>query len=543
MDFGAAEAKLRKDHERLRSRNRNRTASRTLASNDATSKAKKAEDYRKKQLEKKNLSDLKEKKMQSYVKNGFDQVERKLGVIRQLGPSDSLVSLEAASVHGLGDKITLPTSILATLAERDLLKASQDLGQPLFFRLGIRRTDVAYNFPQSESMRALMEEYGKEMNDPMVSAINIDDDEDDQQDDGDYMPDDDIDRKEVWIKAYLDELACQYSSYTYATVVEFSQDEGYIGLPFSVANTLLQPDGAISIDNRLTVDPAQASTTDDLGAMDIDDKDEGNGQVAEVNLGTNDENVEDKTPGHAAYGMFPVPVHLIEVTLLTNLPLGSKCTLQPTINAIKQGFYNLKNVKLALEQSLIRTRGSLNVGDLMYCWFRGKRFDLNVQEVIPSHVGAISCVNCDIEVDIAPPKSEESEDSSEEKSKDLSRSVSGGYTLSADSPIEVPITSSFLKDRVIELLPEPEDDQTENVVAIQIRGAGKVARRRFDTQCTIKNLFDFAISEDLIGESAESFRLVTRFPRRVFQLGSSEEETLLADLGLTKQEMLMVEKL
>ena len=62
-------------------------------------------------------------------------------------------------------------------------------------------------------------------------------------------------------------------------------------------------------------------------------------------------------------------------------------------------------------------------------------------------------------------------------------------------------------------------------------------------ECTINNLFDFAISEDLIGESAESFRLVTWFPRRVFQLGSSDGETLLADLGLTKQEMFMVEKL
>jgi len=542
MDFGAAEAKLRKDHERLRSHNRNRNASRTLASNDATSKAKKAEDYRRKQLEKKQLKDLKEKKMRSYVQNGFDQVERKLGVIRQLGPSDSYVSLEAASVHGLGDKITLPTSILSTLAERDLMRVSQELGQPLFFRLGIRRTDVAYNFPQSDSMKAVMEEYGKQMNDPPMSAINIDDEDDDQHDDGDYMSDDDNDKREAWINAYLDELACQYSSYTYATVVEFSQDEGYIGLPFSVANALLQPDGAISIDSRLTVDPAQLSTTDDPGAMDVDDKDEGNGEVAEVNLGTNDDNIENKTPGHAAYGMFPVPVHLIEVTLLTHLPLGSKCTLQPTIDAIKQGFYNIKNVKLALEQSLIRTRGSLNVGDLMYCWFRGKRFDLNVQEVIPSHVGAISCVNCDIEVDIAPPKTESGKDSAEERSKDLTRTVSGGYKLSGDSPVEVPVTSSSVKNSVVELPPEPEEDQKENVVAIQIRGAGKVARRRFDTHCTIKNIFDFAISEDLIGESAESFRLVTRFPRRVFQKGGSEENTLLADLGLGKQELFMLEE-
>jgi len=540
MDFGKSEAKLRKDHEKLRSRNRNRNTSRTLSSNDATTKAKKLEEYRKNQIEKKKLTELKEKKMRSYVQNGFDHIEHKLGVVRQLGSQGCHVSLKTASVHGLGDKITLPPSILSTLVERDLLSISQERGQPLFFRLGIRRTDVeSYTFPESDSMKELMEEYGKQMND-FTSAIRIEDgDEEDE-----YMSDDDHDKKEVWMKAYLDELSCQYISYTYATVVEFSQDEGKIGLPFSVANALLQSDRSNIIDSQLTVDPAQVSMIESPAAMDVDDKEEGSDQETTMHLSPTDENLGDKTPGHAAYGQFSVPVPQIEVTLLTHLPLGSKCTLQPTEDAIKQGFYNLKNVKLALEQSLIRSRGSLNVGDLMHCWFRGKKFDLNVQEVIPSDVGAISCVNCDIEVDIAPLQTaqDRGNDSNVEGTKDTSRTVSEGYRMIGDNPIEAPVTSFSFRDGDLNLPPEPADDQKDNVVVIQIRSAGKIARRRFDIQNTVKNLFDFAISNDLV-EPAESFKLVTRFPRRVFLLGACEEDTQLADLGLAKQEMFMVEKM
>jgi hypothetical protein len=542
MDFGSSAARLRKDHEKLRSLNRNRNTSRTLASNDATSKAKKVEEYRKQVNEKKKQEDLKQKKMKAHVQNGFDQVERKLGVIRQLGSQGRYVSLKTASVHGLGDKITLPPSILSTLAERDLLSISQERGQPLFFRLGIRRTDdvESYSFPQSDSMKALMEEYGQKMDD-FDSSISIDDADDDDE----YMiPDDDDGERESWMKAYLDELSCQYISYTYATVVEFSQDEDHIGLPFSVANALLHPDGSDNIDSRLTVDPAEVSMTESPTNMDVDDdKEGGSDKETAVNLDSSDENLEDKTPGHAAYGLFPVPVSEIEVTLLTHLPLGSKCTLQPTVDAIKQGFYNVKNVKLALEQSLTRTRGSLNVGDLMHCWFRGKKFDLNVHEVIPSDIGAISCVNCDIEVDIAPLQTDldREEESKKEGAQKLSGNASSGHTLKDDSPIKSPDTSFSFRDRNIDLPSEP-DDQKDNVVMIQIRGAGKIARRRFDTQNTVKNLFDFAISSDLL-ESSVPFKLVTRFPRRVFVLDAFEEDTQLAELGLAKQEMFMVERM
>jgi Ubiquitin fusion-degradation protein len=494
-------------------------------------------------VEQRRLRELKQKKKREYVLHGYEKVEQGLGVVRHLGSGgDSAVTLCATSIHGLGDKITLPPSILSTLSERDLMTASQERGQPLFFRLGIKRPN--YNFPQGKKMMDLMEEYGKSLEDQEL--ISSREDEELDHEDGMSVEDSTDDH---WLEAYLEELSLEYISYTYATVIEFSQDEGYIGLPFSVANSLLQSKGEGLVESHLTLDPALGSCSQSHDATHDSENDIDHKEMVKDNsiVETRDSDgvtLEDKTPGHPAYGLFPVPVPSIEITLLTHLPLGEKCTLQPKLEAVQNGFYNLKNVKLALEQSLSRTRGLLNVGDMMHCWFRGKKFDLVVQQVSPSHFGAISCVNCDIEVDIAPPPSPPMQDTSGSDGDDpeLHRTVSGGYKLMPDEKDDTTSHSNAsLLDRHITLPPEPSKDQDESIFIIQVRGIGKAARRRFDASCTMRNVFDFAISAQLTGSEAIPFKLVTRFPRRVFHIGSPDEETLLADLGLAKQEMFIVE--
>jgi hypothetical protein len=541
MDFQAAEIRLKNDHNKLRSRTRNRNAARTLASSAAATKAKKAEEYRKKQMEKKKRKEQIERKKLEYVKNGFGEIERRLGVVRELnGAGTESVELEAVSVHGLGDKITLPTSILSALAERDLLQLNQERGQPLFFRIGIRRE--GYVFPQSEAMKNIMDVYAKKVdaNAPIIqneASKETNTREADDDDDDVMMTDENDETKEMWMKAYLEELSYQYISYTYATVVEFSQDEGFIGLPHGISDALINPKGLATVKSKLTVDPALQNKEANATGMEID---------SGKNEQEPEEHLEEKTPGHAAYGLFPIPILPIEVTLLTHLPLGEKCTLQPNEAAIKNGFYNLKNVKLALEQSLIRTRGSLNEGDLMHCWFRGKKFDLSVQNVFPSDVGAISCVNCDIEVDIAPPASSNSSDKSgadttneNEANKVISNSLSGGYKLS-DSPSEkgagFPDT---LSKRKIELAPEPLDGETD-IIVVQVRGRGKTSRRKFLLSSPLKQLFDFVIAEGMVADT-NSFKVVTRFPRRVYEIGSGDEQSSFQELGMSKQEAFIVE--
>ena len=111
------------------------------------------------------------------------------------------------------------------------------------------------------------------------------------------------------------------------------------------------------------------------------------------------EQEEERTPGHPAYGLFDVPAGRVEITLVS-LPRGRRCSLIPTQTAVKNGFHELRDVKLVLEQSLIRTRSTLGAGDEVSAWHRGKRFDLRVGGVNPPVFGAVSCVDTDIEVDI-----------------------------------------------------------------------------------------------------------------------------------------------
>jgi hypothetical protein len=268
----------------------------------------------------------------------------------------------------------------------------------------------------------------------------------------------------------------------------------------------------------------------------------------------------ERTPGHLAWGAFDVPDTDVEVTLI-RLPKGRGCTLVPTHAAVRDGFYNLKDVKLVLEQSLIRTRATLSVNDVVHAWHRGVKFDLVVRDVTPSDFCAVSCINTDIEVDLASPDAleEKDEDSKMDKSgaelkKDTTSSFAPGtgYKLSDGPPKtskpEVAVDTSAVAP-VLDLLPEPPVDQKDNVCVIQIRGDGATGRRRFDiTKTTIKDLFAFAsVSCNMNDVEGKSFRLVTRFPRRVFSI---EEDAVgdghqsLVDAGITQgQELFLVERL
>ena len=61
----------------------------------------------------------------------MSKAERRLGVtkLEQQGGGTGSLELLTESVHGQGDKTTLPSSVLSTLAERDLLTANQERGQ------------------------------------------------------------------------------------------------------------------------------------------------------------------------------------------------------------------------------------------------------------------------------------------------------------------------------------------------------------------------------------------------------------------------------
>jgi Ubiquitin fusion degradation protein UFD1 len=134
---------------------------------------------------------------------------------------------------------------------------------------------------------------------------------------------------------------------------------------------------------------------------------------------SNEVKVDDKTTGHAAYGLFDVPSCKVGLTPLSQVPKGTGCTLVPTSESLRLGFSQMPDVKAALEQSLIRTRATLSVDDVVVSWYRRTKFELYVEKVVPSSFGVVSCINTDIEVDIGSPPltPEEEQDSNSSKTK------------------------------------------------------------------------------------------------------------------------------
>jgi len=264
----------------------------------------------------------------------------------------------------------------------------------------------------------------------------------------------------------------------------------------------------------------------------------------ETNLVTSEAS---QTPGHVAYGAFDIPDMPLEITML-KLPKGRGCTLVPTETAVQNNFYGLKDVKLVLEQSLIRTRATLSIGDVVSTWHRGVKFDLNVTKVIPSRWGAVTCINTDIEVEIGEiEQPQEQESTSQTKQTNFSNEISGrrlgtGQTLSSSSTTttvaENSGTSMTTTTKV--LLPEPPQAQKENICVALIRHSGGHGKRRFDIQKSdVNDLLAFAAS--LVGKDESSFQLVTRMPRRVFSKQGNASSTLAEANIQTGQETFMLE--
>ena len=386
--------------------------------------------------------------------------------------------------------------------------------------MGILNKD--YTFPSSSLLQTMTPPPDED-----DDTMEIDSDEDDN---------DDTNNK----AAYLDELSHKYLSYTYASVVEFTQEEGHIGLPASIAARLLV-DG---VSATRTMDPAASSIS-------LEDSDTNTNTDMDINNDIDDDDEEEKTPGHLAWGAFDVPSLPIQVSLVT-LPQGRKCTVIPTMEAIRNGFHTLDNVKLVLEQSLIRTRATLSVGDVVATWHRGTKFDLQVTSVTPSDYQAIRIINTDLEVDIGVNEEFEQEvKQAQVKSVDKEAATkkasvfdtSKGHVLSGPSVSRTMTESEkpVAPQPVDNLLPEPPLGQMEGVCTVQLRGDGASGRRRFDVNtATLKDLFDYAAT---LSNDGSAFQLVTRFPRRVFRASESSSQTL-ADAGIAPgQEMFMLEKL
>mmetsp|Transcript_19576 Transcript_19576/g.42525 ORF Transcript_19576/g.42525 Transcript_19576/m.42525 type:complete len:603 (-) Transcript_19576:45-1853(-) len=600
MDFEIAARRLQQDQKSALARSRASRHART-ASAKSKKEAQLARAKAERRLKEKKLESERNARIVDRIVRDVGRVERYLGVAN-VSPGKATVPAvavatdkqsslfanniplasgwtftTATSIHGEGDKIALPPSILETITS-----SSNDLdpwgsgrnGRPIAFRIGILNPE--YSFPSSDKMKALMENVTQQIISSEKNALshqsssmtedfsNVSTNEgmDDSDDESDDSP---------IIEAYLDELSHRYLSYTHGTVVEFTQENECVGLPESIARALIQPNSHSLVGNALvgrqndipvrrTVDPASSAMANDNSK----DANEANG---DMDIDTHDNSAEEgsvseKTPGHPAYGIFDVPALPIEITPINSLPPGKNCTFTPTASSVENGFYSLKDVKLVLEQSLMRTRATLSKGDVIRTWRRGVSFDLIVSSLSPAEYGAVSCVNTDLNVDIGPAEGEVDEamakyaDHSSNGDKPEPKSMGSGRLLSEPSSqtkSKESASSAIAPIKTTELRPEPAENVTEGVCNIQIRGrtpSGSAAgRRRFDiSTATMGDLFAFAsqVCDEL---APSSFRLVARFPRRVFGISSEggnygcfAADATLESAGIGQgQELFMVE--
>lgn len=468
MEFDFAAERLARDQSKLKSKNHR-------SAGQISSKAKREAELQRKRAEQRAAEKLEQQRQLEFHEQYFRECERKLKV-KSLASSGSL-SLRATSIHGDGDKIALPPSVLERLtsASDDSLST---LGSPWTFRIGI--LNPYYSFPASSVLMVMK---------PASEEGRVDEDSDSESDADEDLP---------WTAAYLDELEYKYLAYTHGTVVEFTQEEGYVGLPAATASALLKAARTKSpsiIPIKRTVDPAGEVPRD---LMDLE---------------------EEKTPGHLAWGLFDLPDMPIEVSFV-QLPKGKACKLTPTAEAVGNGFYSLNDIKLVLEQSLVRTRATLSRGDIVHTWHRGKKYDLRVSRVEPSTYDAVVCVNADIEVDFGESSAPSSDDTARHESSDPLEAL-GGHRLLEETTPKAMLGDGAWPGRGIELRAEPPLSQVEGVCTIQIRADGAQGKRRFDVRLALlEDLFAFA---QTVASKTGSFQLVTRFPRRVIACSSASE--------------------
>ena len=554
MDFDLAAKRLARDQSKLKSKQQIRGGSALSV------QAKREAERAKHQAEQRAALKRKQNLQRDYQEEYMRTCRRKLGVKSlsttkrsnsgEAAESAGVLLLQPTSIHGQGDKIALPPSILEYLAQSQEAGSAPSSG-PWTFRIGL--LNPQYSFPASPLLQNL--------NPPEENGWNesVDGDDSDSED----ADDDENERGggSGSTEAYLDELRYKYLAYTHSTVVEFTQEEGYVGLPEPIAKALIESaatntaklDPSKRITTMRTVDPAQSTSREAIPEDSVMDVEQHESLAPEETTMVMDD--DEKTPGHLAWGAFDLPNMPIEVSMV-QLPRGKACTLVPTDQAIQNGFYNLNDIKLVLEQSLIRTRATLTVGDVVHTWHRGTKFDLTVTSVKPSAFNAVLCINTDIEVEFGsnPTYSETKVENSPVAVNDSAgRLLSSAGSLNRSlPPTGGPTPSMSPQPDAGPLLPEPDVNQTAGVCLIQIQ-AGLVAisrdrsRRRFDVhKANVRDVFHFARSLLVAGDaepmSLNDFRLVTRFPRRVLTMEMAS--STLVEAGLQAgQELLMVEKI
>jgi hypothetical protein len=441
--------------------------------------------------------------------------------------------LEASPVFGDGDKVCLPQGALEAL--QGVFRDPGNL--PITVRVAWRRPGGGGKL-RGEACREAVDEARREVG-MQTSEDMADGDDGDDSDDSDSASSSDSDSgspsKPSLLRARLRALHYErtYLSLTHAGVVEFTAEPGTVGLPRSVAKRLLE-EGVPG--HRKPPPPPAADPADPeadpkaLPEWSCELCSTANPPASSTCATCSAPKPPPSTSaGKPAFGRFPTPAAPLLVSLV-RLPKGTSCKLVPSVESLTSGFLELPDVKLTLEQSLIRTRTTLSVGDTVTIWHRGRAFDLKVESVSPGRVGAVCCVDADVEVDIGENK-EFARRVMEARRQAVADAAAlppaaapagfagAGNTLAGPAP-PAPAPAPLSPPPASSLPPPPPAGGLRVLVRLP---TGASVTHTFDAaKATLADVYA------MCGADPARFRLVERFPRKVHGDGGGRS---LGDLG------------
>lgn len=228
---------------------------------------------------------------------------------------------------------------------------------------------------------------------------------------------------------------------------------------------------------------------------------------------------------------------------------GEYAKLQP----MEKAFQQVDDIKAGLESALL-TRCTLTEGDVVSVSDGETLHELRVLELKPT--SAVSIVETDLEVDIAPSLETEEEvqrleEARKARKEQIKREIEEEELRTAQEKTAEDILKKeeALKQkereerwgRLSQMLP-PEPNPGPNVTTVLIRASDGTRReRRFSRSDRISQLFQFVDAGPCGGAEPGTYNLVMLYPRRIFTL-SSDGDTTLNEAGITgRQESLLIE--
>mmetsp|Transcript_14112 Transcript_14112/g.18499 ORF Transcript_14112/g.18499 Transcript_14112/m.18499 type:complete len:428 (+) Transcript_14112:165-1448(+) len=300
---------------------------------------------------------------------------------------------------------------------------------------------------------------------------------------------------------------------THCGVLEFTADEGTIGLPPKVMSSL-----------GLALGPASQESSEGKNAADA-----GGTPLGEVQI------------------------------KYVRLEKASFAQIRPE----KAGLSQINEIRAVLEQNM-RNHATLTVGDILTVWFRGKSYSCEVLEVRPQP--QVTVIDTDMELELDLPA---------EVQEQLSPSIEGGRKLvetphgpagEGSSPAQANVkevspalfktaksemdTDSDMDEEDLEELkeahkeekarglPEEPDQNLPGAITCSLRQGGTTWSRRFRVSDKFRCLFDFAEAQGVL---PLSYKIIRRFPRAVYTSDLPDCEKSFEEVGIDASEAFMLE--